>query len=342
MVVTTTAPKARMSQTSAGLTVRMLPKRMAKRSALKPRARLISTTASAKPPERKTASAASPWSAPRERSRSMPSAPATVTTRAPRTGEAPTRSPSATPASATCASVSAIRESRRGTRKTPISGQTTAMTAPATNARCMKPNWRKSGMGLVVVAHDANRRPVQRRQGRVAQEIAGAAVEDEPPVQAGELRDLFGDDADVVADEDEGDLALAVQVLEHGVEGGLRLGVHAAGGLVQDDQLGVGDQRAGDQHALLLSGRERADARPRVRLHADAGQRVGDAGSLRPADTLEETEARHEAGGDHLVHGHGQGRVERGPLRDVAQSPPLPECGRRLAEEPHRALLGLQ
>ena len=147
MVVTTTAPKARMSQTSAGLTVRMLPKRMAKRSALKPRARLISTTASAKPPERKTASAASPWSAPRERSRSMPSAPATVTTRAPRTGEAPTRSPSATPASATWASVSAMSESRRGTRKTPISGQTTAMTAPAANARCMKPNWRKSGMG---------------------------------------------------------------------------------------------------------------------------------------------------------------------------------------------------
>src|ERR1700687_6214427 len=42
-----------------------------------------------------------------------------------------------------------MRERRRGTRKTPISGQTTAMTAPATNARCMKPNWRKSGMGLV-------------------------------------------------------------------------------------------------------------------------------------------------------------------------------------------------
>jgi len=42
------------------LTVRILPKRMAKRSALKPRARLISTTASAKPPDRNTASAASP------------------------------------------------------------------------------------------------------------------------------------------------------------------------------------------------------------------------------------------------------------------------------------------
>src|SRR6202795_2679203 len=261
MVVTTTAPRAEMSQTSAGLTVRMLPKRIAKRSALKPRARLISTTARANPPERNTARAASPWSAPRERRRSIPSAPTTVTTRAPRTGEAPTRSPSATPASATCASVSAIRESRRGTRKTPISGQTTAMTAPATNARCMKPNWRKSGMGLVVVAHDAHRRPVQRRPGRVAQEIAGAAVEDEPPVEAGELRDLLGDDADVVADEDEGDLALAVQVVEQRVEARLRLGIDASRRLVQDQELGVRDQRAGDEDPLLLPGGQRADAR---------------------------------------------------------------------------------
>src|SRR3990172_7469532 len=147
----------------------------------------------------------------------MPSAPATVTTRAPRTGEAPTRSPSATPASATWARVTAISESRRGTRKTPISGQTTAMTAPAANARCMNPNWRKSGIPLVVVAHDAHRRSVERRERRIAQEVAGAAVEDEPPVEAGELGHFLGDDADVVADEDEGDLALAVQVVEHGV-----------------------------------------------------------------------------------------------------------------------------
>ena len=64
MVTPTTAPRATMSQMSPGLTVRMLPKRTAKRSALKPRARLMRTTARAKPPERKTARAASPDSAP--------------------------------------------------------------------------------------------------------------------------------------------------------------------------------------------------------------------------------------------------------------------------------------
>src|SRR3990172_3597972 len=80
----------------------------------------------------------------------------------------------------------------------------------------------------------------------------------------------------------------------------------------------------------------------RVRLHADAGQRLGDARSLRSADTLEETEARHEAGGHHLLHGHGQGRVERGPLGNIADSAPLAERGRRPAEEPHRPFLRLE
>ncbi len=127
-----------MSQISVGLTVRMLPKSTAKRSALKPRARLISTTARAKPPERKTAREASPESAPRVRRRSMPTAPATVTTRAPRSGEIPRKRPRATPARATWARLSAISESRRGTRNMPMAGQMMAVIAPAAKARCMK------------------------------------------------------------------------------------------------------------------------------------------------------------------------------------------------------------
>jgi hypothetical protein len=127
-----------MSQMSAGLTVRRLPKSTAKRSALKPRARLMSTTAKANPPERKTAREASPESAPRVRRRSMPIAPATVTTRAPTRGEIPRKRPSATPASATWARLSAIRERRRGTRNMPMAGQMTAVIAPAAKARCMK------------------------------------------------------------------------------------------------------------------------------------------------------------------------------------------------------------
>ena len=68
----------------------------------------------------------------------MPTAPATVTTRAPRSGEIPRKRPSATPARATCARLSAISESRRGTRNIPMAGQMTAVIAPAMKARCMK------------------------------------------------------------------------------------------------------------------------------------------------------------------------------------------------------------
>src|SRR6266851_3886825 len=342
MVVTTTAPRARMSQTSVGLTVRMLPNRMAKRSALKPWARLISTTATAKPPERKTARAASPWRAPRARSRSMPRAPITVTTRAPRTGEAPRSSPTATPARATWASVSAMSERRRGTRNTPISGQMMAVTAPAAKARCMNPNWRNSGTGLVVVAHYAHRRPIQGRQRGIAQEVAGATVEDQPPVEAGELGHFLGDHADVVADEDEGDLALAVQVVEHGVEGRLRLRIDATRGLVENDQLRIGHERPRYENPLLLACRQRADPRPGVRFHAGARQGLAHARSLRAAYTLEDAQAGHEPGGDHLLHRHGQRRIEGGALGDIAQPSPLPECRRRLPEQPHRAFLRLE
>src|SRR5262249_35095719 len=252
----TIAPRARISQTSAGLTVRMLPKRIANRSALNPRARLISTTASAKPPERKTASAASPCSAPRPRGRPMPPAPPSATTSAPSPGETPSTRPRATPARATWASVSAMSDSRRGIRNTPMAGQISAVTRPAAKARCMKPYWNSSGMALVVVTHHAHRGAVKRGQRGVAQEIAGAAVEDQPPIEAGELGHFLGPHADVVAHQDQRNVALPVQMVKQRVEAGLRLRIHAAGRLVQDQELRLGDEGAGDQHALLLAGGE--------------------------------------------------------------------------------------
>ena len=328
-----------MSQTSAGLTVRMLPKRMAKRSALKPRARLIRTTATAKPPDRNTASAASPWSAPRARIRSMPTAPASVTTRAPRIGDTPRKRPRATPASATWASVSAISDSRRGTRKTPMAGQMSAVIAPTANARCMNPYWRNSGMArLSAGGRPRGRRAVERRERGIAQEVARPAVEDEAPVEARELGDLLGDDADVVAHEDERDLALAVQMLEQGVEARLGLGIDAARGLVQDQELGVRDQRARDEDALLLPGRQRADAGAGMRGHADLAEHLGDARALGRARPGRRGRARHEAGRHDLLDGGGQARVEDRLLRHVAEAAPLRgTADGDMAEEAHAA-----
>src|SRR5262245_52730096 len=320
-----------MSHTSVGLTVTMLPKSTAKRSALKPRARLMSTTASAKPPERNTASAASPFNAPCARRRSMPTAPRIVTTSAPSTGDTPTSNPSATPARATWDRESAISDSRRGTRKTPMAGQITAVMARHANALCMKEYSRNSGIGgSVLVRHHTNRRAVERGQGRVAQEIAGTPVEDEAAVQARQLGHFLRDDADVVAHQDERDVALAIQVVQQGVEAGLRLRIHAARRLVQDQQLGLGDEGPGDEHALLLPDRERADTSRRMTLHADLAQHVVDPLLLRRADPSEQPEDGHEPRGDDLVHGRRKGGIEHRPLGHVAQSPPLAKRRRRV------------
>src|SRR5215813_1981548 len=194
----------------------------------------------------------------------------------------------------------------------------------------------------MIVAHYSDSWPIQRREGRVAEEVARPAVEDEPPVEAGELRHLLGDDADVVAHQDQRHLPLPIQVMEHGVERGLRLGIHPARGLVKNDQLRIRNEGAGDQDPLLLARGERADAGASVRLHADARKRVLHPHPLAPADALEEPEARHQPRGHDLADRHGQGRIERGSLRHVAEPAPLPEGGGRLAEEPDRSSLRLE
>src|SRR5215475_3712685 len=140
----------------------------------------------------------------------------------------------------------------------------------------------------VIVTHYSDGRTVECVQRRIAQEVSGPAVEDESPVEAGELGHFLGDDPDVVADEDERDLALAIQVLEQGVERRLGLGVHAPCRLVENDQLGVGDERSGDEDALLLARGQRADPGARVGLHAYADEGLPYAGALRAPATLEE------------------------------------------------------
>ena len=167
-----------MSQTSAGLTVRMLPNRMAKRSALNPRARLIRTTATAKPPERNTASAASPCSAPRARSRSMPTAPASATTSAPSTGETPSDEAERDAGERHVGEgVGDQREPPRDQEdadgRADERGDDAGREGPMHEAVL-----EELGHGLVLVADHAHRGAVERGQRRVAQEVAGAAVED--------------------------------------------------------------------------------------------------------------------------------------------------------------------
>ena len=90
-------------------------------------------------------------------------------------------------------------------------------------------------------------------------ELLVAAVVDEPLVEAGDARDVFVDDADVVGDEDDGQTLPPVESVEQVVERRLGLGVDAGRRLVEEKDLRRRDQGPGDEDALLLSSGKAAD-----------------------------------------------------------------------------------
>ena len=64
------------------------------------------------------------------------------------------------------------------------------------------------------------------------------------------------DQREVVRDEEEPEIELALQLGEHVDDRGLHGDVEGGRDLVADEQLRLGDQRAGDRHALALSARQ--------------------------------------------------------------------------------------
>src|SRR5438270_861561 len=73
------------------------------------------------------------------------------------------------------------------------------------------------------------------------------------------------------------------------------------GGLVQDDEFRLADQRAGDGHALPLGGRQRGDGHPEARYSYRQGvQQV--AGALLHLDFLEPAEAAQLAAEEEIAH----------------------------------------
>ena len=75
---------------------------------------------------------------PRLRSSSIVTAPVAAVIKATQTGAQPSRSPKATPVSATCPMPSPIRARRRCTRKIPTLGAASPTSTAAISARCMK------------------------------------------------------------------------------------------------------------------------------------------------------------------------------------------------------------
>ena len=78
-----------------------------------------------------------------------------------------------------------------------------------------------------------------------------------------------------------------VEIAEHGVQLLFARDVDARRGLVQHEQLGVADERAREQHALLLTDGKLRYASAPERGHADRLQRLYDLGTLgAPEDGL--------------------------------------------------------
>ena len=119
---------------------------------------------------------------------------------------------------------------------------------------------------------------------------------------------LRHDDVQVVADEQHADPARLPQPPDERVELGLAGVVDAAHRLVEDEEVGVAQQRARKHDALQLAARELRELLIDDALRADLGEHVRDRRSRRPA---EREEARHR---------HRDRAIEVEPLRGVADA----------------------
>ena len=134
-------------------------------------------------------------------------------------------------------------------------------------------------------------------------------------VDAGDGLHLLEHGADVVADEDDG--AVAVDFGQQFVEAGFEAAVQIGGGLVEDDHFGVGDDGASQQGTLQLSAAQGADG---LLLHAfqshagdDAGGSLAFLGAVACAEAL----AAAQAGENDLLDGDGELAVDAGILGQV-------------------------
>ena len=219
--------------------------------------------------------------------------------------------PAATPANARWPRPSPISDMRFCTRNAPMSGAH----APTTSARDQRelhvlaverPRHQpqtfqpeRQVVGVDPEAHAACRELV--RAGRRTARVRFSTID---------TVEVVGDRAELVRHEQHRRAVLGREVHERVAEQPLRLGVDAGDRLVEHEQLGIADERLGDEHALLLAAGElahapapqvgerdrlRARGRPR-RGRAAPGQRHHPRRASRPARTTSSTVAGRSGG----------------------------------------------
>ena len=116
----------------------------------------------------------------------------------------------------------------------------------------------------------------------------------------------------------------------------LRRRVDAGHRLVEQEQVGLRRQRAGEEHAPPLAARQAPDLRPQVALHADLGERVVDGAAVVAARPPDRPEAREAAHHHDVLDGDRERPVDVLGLRDVGDAPRLAPGGRPEDLDPAR------
>src|ERR671937_2358828 len=140
-----------------------------------------------------------------------------------------------------------MRLSRRWTRKKPTAGARSSTTMPAPNASRMNS---RSSMCVRGVMPEI-------------WEFGGRSVEDDLAAHEHDPLNESLDRAELVGDVQDGDVEVAVELLEQRGERLLRLDIDPSRRLVEDEELRIGRQRLRDERALLLSARQGRQPPPR-------------------------------------------------------------------------------
>ena len=169
--------------------------------------------------------------------------------------------------------------------------------------------------------------------GRGEDALGGAFLDDAAQVHDGDAGGEVAHHAEVVGDEQIGEVLIRLQVGEQVEDLGLDRNVERGGGLVADEQARLHGQRAGDADALALPAGELVRVAPHgLGVEAHLAHQLGDArGALLVAGA--DAEGVHTLG-DGVAHGGA--RVEGGArvLHDDLQAPPVGmEVSRRQRRE---------
>ena len=158
------------------------------------------------------------------------------------------------------------------------------------------------------------------------------ALQNHHPVQ------VLGHRGQLVRDEQHARPVLGHEVHERIPESPLGLRVHPGDRFVKDQELRLAGERPGDERPLLLPRRQLVQGTAGELHQVNRLEGVADLLPVGPPDGAPPPTTGEAPGSDDLLDRGRDLRCENRPLRDVPQTPGLPQPPRELAEKAHHAV----